>query len=346
MIRTSQAHKLYDYESIERFQNDLVSRGDMTQALDLPAYEALLFVPFSFLEYRAAYIAFFATNLALLGLSIRILRPFLEKLNEVWRWLPAAVFLCFLPVAMALIQGQDSIVLLTLAVASAVSFYRGRDVSAGVFLGVTLFRFQFAAPIALLFLLWRKWRIAAGFSVTGVAVTTISLSLAGMRGVRAFSEALLSWVPQPFAGEALSIGMFSSAMPNLRCLFLALAGSKISLGKAEVAAAGCSILLLAWAATRTPNFALAVLVALLVSTHGTINDAVLLVIPIAMVLDARLTVSTGISRLWSRNIASMLFVGPSVCFLARTDYCLLAPLMLGLLMPLRFTSADASFLRP
>jgi hypothetical protein len=340
MVRAGQAQNLYDYNSNRQFQNEVVSRDEVTEIFDSPAYETLLFVPFSFLKYRAAYIAFFATNLALLGLSIRILRPFLEKLDEVWRWLPAAVFLCFLPVAMALIQGQDSIVLLTLMVASAVSLYRGRDVSAGVFLGLTLFKFQFAAPIALLFLLWRKWRIAAGFSVTGVAVATISLSLAGLRGVRAFSEALLSWVPQPFAGKALNIGMFSSAMPNLRCLFLALAGSKISLGKAEVAAAGCSILLLAWAATRTPNFALAVLVALLVSTHGTINDAVLLVIPIAMVLDARLTVSTGMSRLWSRNIASMLFVGPSVCFVSRTGYCLLASLMLGLIMPLRFTSAD------
>jgi hypothetical protein len=339
MVRAGQAHNLYDYSTNGGFQNELVSRDDMKEVFDSPAYEALLFVPLSLLSYRVAYIAFFATNLALLGLSIRALRPFLEKLEKVWERLPAAVFVCFFPVALALIEGQDSIVLLTLMVASAVSFYRGRDISAGVFLALALFKFQFVVPIALLFLLWQKWRIVAGFSVAGAAVTAISLSLAGVGGVRAYTHDLLSWSPMPFAGEGLNMGVAASAMPNFRCLFHAVAGSSISLGK--VAAAGCSILLLAWTATRTANFALAVLVALLVSTHGPICDAVLLVIPIAMVLDARLVVTTGTSRLWSRNIASLLFVAPAVCFLAGSSYCLLTLLMLGLVMPLRFTSSDS-----
>jgi len=155
MVRAGQAHNLYDYETNRRFQNELVSRDDVKGRFDSPAYEALLFVPLSLLSYRLAYFAFFATNLTLLGLSIRTLRPFLDKLEKVWWWLPAAVFLCFFPVALALIQGQDSIVLLTLMLASAVSFYRGHDLTAGVFLSLTLFNFQFALPIALLFLLWR-----------------------------------------------------------------------------------------------------------------------------------------------------------------------------------------------
>lgn len=340
MVRAHQAHNLYDYETSDRFQRDLVSRDDVTVVLDSPAYEALLFVPFAFLKYRAAYIAFFATNLALLGLSIWTLRPFLEKLEEVWRWLPAAVFLCFFPVAAALIQGQDSIVLLTLMLASAVSFYRGRDVGAGIFLGLTLFKFQFAIPIALLFLFWRRWRIVAGFSVTGVALAAVSLSLAGIGGLRACTPDLLWGLPLSAAGWP-NVEITASTMPNLRCLFHTLAGSSISPGKGELATAGCSILLIAWVATRTANFALALLATLLVSAHGMIYDAVLLVTPLAMVLDARLAVSTGMTRLWSRNIAGMLFVAPSICFLAGTGYCLLATLMLGLLMPLRFTSVDS-----
>src|ERR1700681_3307358 len=190
MVRARQAHKLYDYETNRRFQNDLVRRDDATEVLRAPAYEALLFVPFSFLKYRAAYIAFFATNLVLLGLSIWTLRPFLEKLEEVWRWLPAAVFLCFFPVAAALVQGQDSIVLLLLMLTSAVSFYRGRDTSAGVFLGLALFKIHFAIPVAVLFLLWRRWRMVAGFSVTGVALAAVSWSLAGIDGLRAFTRDL------------------------------------------------------------------------------------------------------------------------------------------------------------
>jgi hypothetical protein len=82
------------------------------------------------------------------------------------------------------------------------------------------------------------------------------------------------------------------------------------------------------------------LVALLVGAHGTIFDAVVLVIPVAMVLDARLAVSTGMSRRWSRNVAITLFVAPSLLFLAGAGFCLLTLLMLALLMPLRFTSSD------
>jgi hypothetical protein len=95
---------------------------------------------------------------------------------------------------------------------------------------------------------------------------------------------------------------------------------------------------------------LAVLVAALISARGTITDAVLLAIPIVMVLDARLAVTTGTSRIWSRNIACMLFIAPSICFLAGWSYCLLTLLMLALLMPLRFTSSDSvlprSLVRP
>jgi hypothetical protein len=341
MVRAGQGHNLYDYSTNGRFQNELVSRDDMKEVFDSPAYEALLFVPLSLLSYRVAYIAFFAVNLALLGLSIRALRPFLVKLEEVWQWLPASVFVCFFPVALALIQGQDSIVLLSLMLASAVSFYHGRDVNAGVFLGLTLFKFEFALPIALLFLLWRKWRIVASFSVTSATVLLISLSLAGVAGLRACTHGLLFSSPKSFAGDGLNIGSPASTMPNLRCLFHALTGANISLGKVEAVAAGGSILLLAWAATRTENYALAILVALLISTHGTVYDAVLLVIPIAMVLDARLAVTTGTLRLWSRNITSLLFVAPAAFFLAGSSYCPLALLMLGLLMPLRFTSSDS-----
>jgi hypothetical protein len=339
MVRTGQAHNLYDDDRNRRLQEELVSHDGVTEAFYSPAYEALLFVPFSLMKYRAAYIAFFATNLALLWLSIHTLRPFLEKLENVWSWLPAIVFLCFFPVSASLTQGQDSIILLTLMLFSAVSFYRGRDLTAGIFLGLTLFKFELALPIALLFLFWRRWRIGAGFLVTGIAVAMISLLLAGVNGLQACTRHLLSWSP-PLAVDRPDFGRTGLALPNLHCLFHAL-DSHISPAILEGATIVCSILLFAWTATRTVNFALAILVALLVSTHGTIYDAVLLVIPIAMVLDARLAVSTGLSRLWSRNIVSTLFIAPSACFLAGSSYCLLSPLMLGLLMPLRFTTADS-----
>ena len=337
-VRANQLPHLDDYETNRRSKNESVNRNDQPIVLNSSVYEALLFAPFSFLTYRAAYIAFVIANGALLAVSILILRPYLDKLGTIWPYLPAAVFVCFFPVAQALIEGQDSILLLTLMVASAVSFYRGRDVYAGVFLGLALFKFQFTIPIALLFLLWRRWRIVSGFAATTAAIASISLLLAGVTGLRASLYQLIRWNSPLTTGE---ISDRVPALPTLRCLFHTLAGSIISRGWVDGVAIGCSILLIAWAATRTANFALAVLVALLVSSHGVFADAALLVIPVAMVLDARLGVSTDASRLWSRNIASLLFVAPLICFLSGLSYCFVAILMLGLLMPLRFTSSDS-----
>ena len=332
MVRVGHGSNLYDQLN-SQFQNGLVGQGNSAESLDAPAYEALLFAPLSLLTYRTAYLAFFAINLVLLGFSIRALEPFLSQLESVWRWSPASVFLCFFPTTIALIEGQDSIILLGLMVASAVSFYREREFRAGVLLGLTLFKFQFALPIALLFLIWRRWRMVGGFVLTGTAVTTISLLVAGAGGLRNSIHNSVLFNP--------SLGAPASTIPNLRCLFHALAGSIVSPGTLDGVWVICSMLLLAWAATRTANFALAILVALLISSRGTICDTVLLVIPIAMVLDARLTVTTGMSRIWSRNITGLLFVAPAFCFFLGSMYCLLAPLMVGLLMPLRYTSADA-----
>jgi hypothetical protein len=342
IARAHQEHNLYDYAKNRRLHDELVSRNDTSEMRDVPAYEALVFAPFSFLSYRAAYITFFATNIGLLALSIWALRPFLDKLKGIWDWLPAVVFICFFPAAVALIEGEDSILLLSLMVASAVSFYRGRDVRAGVFLGLALFKLQLAVPVALLFLLWRRWRMVGGFVTSAVTIAIISVFLAGVGGLRVGVLKPSSW-RVPLKVEELRSGIAEA--PNLQCLFHALAGSNIPVKWVDIFSIGCSILLVGWAATRAANFALAVLVAILISTYSVFSDTVLIVIPLAMVLDARLSVSSGRSRLWSRNIAVLLFVAPLICCVVGLSYCFLAILMIGLLMPLRFTSSD-SFPKP
>ncbi len=324
MIRTGHASEVYDHSSVQRFQDQLVGGESGALLFDRPAYEALFFVPLSLLPYRAAYIAFFVLNLASLGLAVALLRPYLSQLAEVWRWAPAAVFVCFFPVAAALIQGADSIILLTLLVASAVCFYRDLDVGAGVLLGFTLFGFQFALPIALLFLLWRRWRIAGGFVAVAAACAFLSAWVTGPGGLKTYAQL------QPL--------MPASTIPNLRCLLDAMAAQHLSSHVVTLVWAVLSVLLILWAATKPANFALAILVAELVSNYGKITDAVVLVIPIAMVLDSRLAATSGRLRLWSRNVACLAFVAPALFFLTGIGYCGIGLLLLLLLMPLRSTS--------
>lgn len=341
MVRTGHRHEIYDNRSTQSFQQQLVSREVGAVAFDRPAYEALLFAPLSILGYRAAYVSFFILNLGFLAFAIRWLRPYLDKLEKVWRWGPVAVFVCFFPVGIALIQGEDSIVLLTFLVASAVCFYRGWDFSAGILLGLTLFNFQYSLPIALLFLLWRRWRILAGFSISAAACVLVSVWITGLQGLKTYAQLLRMWNSQSLP-MAVANSVYSAAIPNLRCLIHAMAPVHMSLHTVTWIAASLSIVLILWAATKPANFALAMMVAVLVSFHGFMSDAVVLVVPIAMVLDSRLAVTSGRLRLWSRNTVCALFVAPSLLFLAGLSYCWLGFLMLFLLMPLRSTVDSAT----
>ncbi len=343
MVSAGHRSEIYDRESTLRFQNQLVSQEDGVRTFDRPAYEAMLFVPFALLQYRAAYVAFFGLNLAFLALAIVSLRPYLLKLAEVWDWAPVAVFVCFFPVVIALVQGEDSIVLLTLLVASAVYFYRGQDLHAGVLLGLTFFKWELSIPVALLFLVWRRWRLLSGFCVVSAASTLLSVWLAGPDGFKTYARLLPSlWNVQdrPSIGP-MTASNYSASIPNLRCLLNAITPRHPSSTTLTLVLVCFSILLIVWAATKPANFALAILVAVLVSSRGPLNDAAVLVVPIAMVLDSRLAATSGRLRLWSRNIVCLLFVGPSLLFLAGLSYCWLGLPMLFLLMPLRSTSDSA-----
>src|SRR5213080_1241574 len=55
LVRTGHRTQLYDYAAQTYFQNTLVSNDERALPFIRPAYQALMFVPFSLLPYRTAY---------------------------------------------------------------------------------------------------------------------------------------------------------------------------------------------------------------------------------------------------------------------------------------------------
>jgi hypothetical protein len=104
----------------------------------------------------------------------------MENVGWIYRWLPAAMYLAFLPICTALIQGQDSILLLLLFVGAFLCLYNGRDFCSRFFGGSRTLTFQLVVPVAVLFLLWGRWRFLGGFSVAAIAVAIVSVSLTGL----------------------------------------------------------------------------------------------------------------------------------------------------------------------
>jgi hypothetical protein len=322
MVRSGYASQLYDFDSQHRFQNALVSSADIALPFNHLSYEALLFAPFSLLPFRAAYFTFLGTNLALLALCYRLLRPGMEKLADIFRWLPAAMFLGFLPVAAALMQGQDSILLLTLLVAATVALQHGRDLTAGALIGFGLFKFQIVLPIALLLLLWRRWRFSAGFAWSAAAVGLISLWLVGLTGAETYVRSLIHMsVGLTSAAEQFRYGISPAAMPNLRGLIFGLAHTRLSafwLQALTIILSAATLLAVAVIVRRkqwgVDAFLVAITASAIVSYHLLIHDLSVMLIPIALMLNRFIAAeSTGNSagRLIAR-MSALIFIAP-VC---------------------------------
>src|SRR6266404_3094584 len=113
MLRTQQQRNIYDFASIHRNADLKVAADNGAVPYLHPAYEAVLFIPLSFLPYRSAYLVWAGVNFAVLAWIYFLLRPRLEHLRDLGPcWISPGLLLGFFPVAYAILAGQDSLLLL------------------------------------------------------------------------------------------------------------------------------------------------------------------------------------------------------------------------------------------
>jgi hypothetical protein len=329
MARTGHGRELHDFDATEKFQNAVVGPAAGALPFNHLAYESLTYAPFSLLPYRAAYAAFFVANLAVLAAAFLTLRPYLEPLREVWAFLPAAIFVCFLPVTFALIEGQDSIILLALMICATRDFDRGDDLSAGAFVGLSLFKFQYGLPIALLFLVWRRWRFLAGFAATAAAVTAISLWLTGWDGFLAYLRSLTEMSSRFSPAFGVRYGIRPDQMPNLRGFAHAVGHGATRASTVTTAVSSAFVLL--WTATRRPSVPLALLAAILVSYHHLITDTTMMILPAGLALVAAMSSSSKRPAMVAALAATVL-LAPGPLLLANVRFYLLPIPMVALLL--------------
>ena len=291
MVRKGWAHHLYEYEAIKSVQDSRISAESVGMPFIHPAYEALFFSPFSFLGFHGAYFAFLCTNLLLLALCFRLLHRRLEGLAHIWRPLPAAVLFTFLPVAAALMQEQDSILLLALLTVGATLLDDGREVGAGLLVGLGLFRLQLVIPIAAVFLLWRRWRFVAGFALSSTLALAVSVWLTGVAQTRLYLRSLASMsVGGTSQIEQVRYYQPITHMGNLRALVFGLTSGWLSPLQVQLVTIALSVLALlslvgyARCARGSRALLVAITAAVLVSYHLFIHDMSVLVLPVAMAL--------------------------------------------------------------
>lgn len=321
LVRTDPAH-LYDLAAQQQVQDTRISpRGGALPFLH-PSYEALLYVPFSLLPYKAAYFSYVGFNLLLLLAVFYAGYPIFSTPVPVWQARPGLMILFFVPVMVTIWQGQDSLLFLLTSCLVWRALAAGRDARAGWVLALGLFKFQLAVPMAIVVAARRGWRFAAAFAAAGVGVAALCLGMMGRAGAAALLHLLVAGSLARDQGAAAQQAMVIKppAMPNLVGLLYACGTRHLAAGAAFAVVAAVSAAVLGWsifAARRARQlrvaYAIAMVCAVLVSYHLFLYDVTLLLAPMALLgaeTDWRILLT-----LFGLPAILLLFTGPQWLFL-------------------------------
>jgi hypothetical protein len=286
MVRTHNARDIHDPEKLANLSDQLVPLGlTLNQPMDHPAYEALLFAPLSLLPYSRALALFLILNLGVIAWCVKLLQPSLRVLSERWVLFPALLFPAFFPVTYSLTRGADSILLLAILAGALAWLRTGRDLPAGLMVGLGVFKFQIVIPIAVVFLLWKRRRFVLGFAISSATAGLISLLLVGMQGARQYASMLLGMsVNLRSEADAMRYSLSPKTMLNLRGLLSALLGGRIPHWWVQGLILASSFAVLLIVARCRPSLPLSIVAAALVSYHLNAPDATILLIPIGICL--------------------------------------------------------------
>jgi hypothetical protein len=322
MVRTGHASELYEYASQRDAQNRLVSPEALALPFVSPAYEALIVAPFTFFSYRTAYCLFLALNSAALGICFFLLRPWMSNLRVVYSWLPAALFLGFLPVATALVEGQDSILVTALLAGAFRLLTKGRAFWAGILIGIGLFKFPISLPIAMLFLLWRRWHVLLGFTIIASIMVSLSVWVTGVGQARLYVESLIAIIGVKGAGATNTLALYPvkwQGMANVHGFVAGIAGDRLPKLWVQAVAITLSAAALGWTAIagrrlkdESSLLLFSIPCSVLVGYHTNAYDLSVVLVPIIVLLNCFLPSEAQGStkqRLVGRA-AALMFVAP------------------------------------
>ncbi|MBV9573935.1 MAG: DUF2029 domain-containing protein [Acidobacteriales bacterium] len=313
-----------------------------------PPFEALLFVPFSLLRYPVAWAIWTAIKIGVLAGIPLLLRRCCPRNHLFPAGIEWVLCLSSFPIALDLLQGQDSILLLLILVLVYRQLERRSDLLAGLLLGLGLFKFNLIIPVALIFLLMQRFTVVAGFSITAAILSLISWAMIGWHGMLGYVRYLWDLNQMPGAGMAAP-----QSMPNFRGLLstpiwkgpIPVSGEWILLSVSFLA-----IILTArlWRASYRSlqrdavGFSLSIVVAILTSYHSYSYDMTILLLPLLLLGVAS---QNGLSKIsLNEKLLTgcwlLLLFSPLYWFLARQDrLCFAAVVLTGLAAALAWKMA-------
>ena len=318
IVKEGQSKRLYDLDLQRQMQAQFATRAKIKNTLlpyIHPPFEAQLFSLLAYLKYRQAYLLWTGMQLVFLGLAIFLLMP------DGTRTITNAILLGFLgvglfPTAMALLQGQDSVLLLLIFSSSLFSWRRMHDFLSGSVLAVGLIKFHLVIPIVLIFLLRRRYKFVLGFALVAILLLLLSAEMVGWSELMHYPRYL--WTLDHTSNEGITA---LGNMPNIRGVLASIVRTS---SLAEVIpwlslAVGIIFTARSWHGDEESNtvrssagFSLAIIVSMITSYYVYSYEMILLLIPL-IVLGKQMLDRPEFAGWPRRSLvlgAGLLFLGP------------------------------------
>jgi hypothetical protein len=304
--RDGQFQQLYDLDAQKLRQHEIQPGNLVFTWFMRPPFGALLFAPFAWMPYDTAFRVFLGSQY--LGLAVFVLWAFRRFGQQALLWCAIS------PVAMfAIGEGQDSVVLLLLALGAFLMLERGREFASGVLVGLMLIKFHLFLLLPVAMLVQRRWRMLAGYAVAAALQGIVALiALGGVSGVLGYLN-FLRTMQKSDPHPAQQISVFGLAL-------------NFHLGTAGIAAGvilvTALVVYIARRGTEWQWFGAAMVGSMAVPPHVWEYDATSLLLPAMFGIFA--------TRDWGVRIPAMLIVCPFIYLskIAGPPYTAAAPVTL------------------
>lgn len=322
LVITGAGSHIYNLAAFGRYERALVHPLTVRNGVlpyVYPPYMAILTAPLGALSYGTAWLLWFGINLVLAVATIASLQRYLSlgRMGAVLLW---AASLSFLPIFVAVAQGQTSIVLLAFLTAAFFAARSRHAWLAGVLLSLALVKPQYVLPILLVLAVQRLWAPLVAFIACSIFLFALPVLVIGP-GIETTYLHTLQW----YSGWHGQFGSASSLNQSVSGSLQLLMSPSLAFPITVVvglAAAG----LLARAGYRSSQldipYALAVVAAVALSPHVLIHDLSLLLLPVAIAVRYR--------RRGPGHLAPLLLAG-SLAVLAGMRLASLVPIQLSVL---------------
>jgi hypothetical protein len=248
IVQSGQGSRLYDLKLQTEIQSEF-SEGAALRNRALPymrpPFEALLFLPLSYLPYPRAYSVWVFCSMLLVGVTAGFLRSRVPGFGAIPWWVYYPAYFSFYPIAYGFVLGQDSPLMLFLFGLVMVQWMAGRKFRAGCFLGLALIKFQLVLPLIFILFLKKQFRTLAGFASVAAVLAGVSVWVVNWREMTTYPVYL--WQLNEKGAVA---GIYPSVMPSLRGLVQGWTNPLHPLPVLDLITGVFALALLVWAARQ------------------------------------------------------------------------------------------------